>query len=84
MSITLEIPESVADAMRLPKPRLARELMIELAVVLYADEVLPFGKARELSAVSVHELTAALATRGIPRHYDAAELARDIDYARGQ
>ena len=84
MSVTLEIPESVAAAMRLPKPQLHRELMVELAVGLYADGVLAFGKARELTGVSVYEFAQALGRRGIVRHYDEDELARDIDYAGGQ
>ena len=55
-----------------------------LAVGLYADGVLAFGKARELTGVSVYEFAQALGRRGIVRHYDEDELARDIDYAGGQ
>lgn len=84
MTITLEIPASVADAIRLPRPRLRRELLAELAVALYADEALAFGKARELSGLSHREFAQLLGGRGIPSHYDDTELARDTAYARGQ
>jgi len=84
MSLTLEIPESIAGAMRLPKQRLQQELRIELAAALYRDGVLAFGKARELADASVYDFAQALGKRDIERQYDEMELARDIDYARGQ
>ena len=70
--------------MRIPRPRLRRELMTELAAVLYADEVLTFGKARELAGLTVREFAQLLGHRGVVRHYDDAELARDVHYACGQ
>jgi hypothetical protein len=36
MSIQLKIPDTVAQAIRLPEERIARELLVELAVALYA------------------------------------------------
>jgi hypothetical protein len=45
----LTIPRSVADALALPEGRKKRELLRELAVTLYREEMLSFGKARELA-----------------------------------
>jgi predicted HTH domain antitoxin len=84
MPITIDIPDSVLAAMRLPRPRLPGELLLELAVALYSDEILSFGKARELAGVSVYEFSRALGIRKIVRHYGDSELADDIAYARGQ
>ena len=49
MSIQLEIPDSIAQAMRLPAADQEQQLLIELAVALYAQGILSFGKARELA-----------------------------------
>ena len=53
----------------------------ELALALYARDILSFGKARELAALSKHEFHTLLGEREIPRHYTEAELAEDLDYA---
>ena len=52
MSIYLEIPDTVAQAMRLPDSERKQRLMTELAVSLYAQRILSFGKARQLAEMS--------------------------------
>jgi predicted HTH domain antitoxin len=44
----LSIPESIIQSIRLPESRIEAELFKELALALYAQELLSFGKAREL------------------------------------
>ena len=82
MSIQLHIPDSIAQALRLPPPEQQQQLMIELAMALYARGILSFGKARELSGLSKYELGLLLGKRSIPRHYTADDLHSDLDYAR--
>ena len=84
MAIQLTIPDAIADALRLPRGDRSRELQIELAVALYARGILGFGKARDLAGLSKHAFGLALGERGVRRHYDEAELAEDLGYARGQ
>jgi predicted HTH domain antitoxin len=69
MALHLDISESVAGSLRLPVQEIEPRLRAELALALYAQGILPFGKASELA---------------IPRHYADDELAQDLDYARGQ
>jgi hypothetical protein len=45
----LSIPESIIQSIRLPEGRIEAELLKELALALYAQELLSFGKARELA-----------------------------------
>ncbi|NMG09485.1 UPF0175 family protein [Brasilonema sp. UFV-L1] len=47
MSLQLSIPDSVLEAIRLPEKRQQKELLTELAIALYAQDLLSFGKARE-------------------------------------
>jgi predicted HTH domain antitoxin len=49
MGMQLEIPDSVVQAIRLPEERMSQELRRELAIALYAQGLLSFGKARELA-----------------------------------
>jgi len=81
MSLQLQIPDSVAQAIRLPENRMQQELLVELAAALYAQEVLSFGKAGELAGMTHYEFGQLLSRRGIPRHYGSAELAEDLAYA---
>ena len=82
MSIQLQIPDSIAQAIRLPPREQQQQLMIELAIALYARGILSFGKARELCGLSKYEFGLLLGQRGIPRHFSADDLRDDIKYAR--
>jgi predicted HTH domain antitoxin len=80
----LDIPESVADSIRLPFPEVEPRLRTELSVALYAQGILSFGKSAELARISRYAFAELVGERNIPRHYTAIELAEDLDYARGQ
>ena len=84
MSVQLHIPDSVARAIRLPEERIAQELLEELAISLYAQGFLSFGKARELASMGKLEFGQLLGKRSIPRHYGREELKDDLKYARGE
>jgi len=83
MDITLHVPDSVIQAIRLPEKGLQDGLLRELAVALYAQAVLPFGKARELAGVTRRAFAHILEQRGVARHYGRDELADDLGYAGG-
>jgi predicted HTH domain antitoxin len=82
MTLQLQIPDSVARAIRLPEKHLQELLLLELAVALYAQEVLSLGKAAELAGVSRVELVRALRDHGAVRHYGREEMEDDLTYAR--
>ena len=84
MTLHLEIPDSVAQAMRLPGGELEQRVMMELAVSLYAQGILSFGKARQLCGMGKYEFGLLLGRREIPRHYTEEELRDDIKYAGRQ
>ncbi|MCZ7667684.1 MAG: UPF0175 family protein [Chloroflexi bacterium] len=69
--------------MRLPEKRLREEMLLELAVALYAQEALSFGKARELAGLGKYEFGRILGQREIARHYSEEELEDDLTYAHG-
>lgn len=79
----LHIPRSVADAITLPEGRKEQELQRELAVTLYREGMLSFGKARELASLDKFAFAQLLGERGIYRHYGPDELEEDLAYARG-
>jgi predicted HTH domain antitoxin len=84
MTFHLDIPESIAASLRLPAPEVEPRLRSELALALYSQGILPFGKASELAETSRYVFADLVARRDIPRHYGQDELAQDLDYARGQ
>jgi predicted HTH domain antitoxin len=84
MTFHLDIPESVANSLRLPVPEVEPRLRTELAVALYAQGILPFGKACELAESSRYAFADLVANRNIPRHYSEDDLTLDLEYARGQ
>jgi len=84
MTLHLEIPEGVTQAIRLPEGRMKPELLAELALALYSQGFLSFGKARELAAMTKYEFGVLLGKRCISRHYGREEIEEDIAYARGE
>jgi predicted HTH domain antitoxin len=82
VSVTLEIPDEVSAALRLPAPELKTRLQLELAVSLYAQHILGLGKAAELAGLSRWELNDLLSRRGVPMHYSEGDLTEDLAYAR--
>ncbi len=81
MSVTLEVPNEVTQAMRLPPPEAEARLRLELAIGLYTQRLLPLGKAARLAGLSRWELEDILGRRDIPAHYTEEELIHDAAYA---
>lgn len=78
MSIVFEMPDPVLHAIRLPEQEVPSRLRRELAVCLYAKQLLGFGKARELSGLTVWEFHELLASEQVPRNYDIEEFDKDL------
>ncbi len=78
---TIEIDDDVYEALQLPEGERSPAMKRELAVSLYARDVLSFGKARALAEMSNAEFQKLLGEREIPRHYGERELEEDLDYA---
>jgi len=84
MTILLEIPDSVARALRLPPAEQRQQLKLELALSLYAQGILSFGKARELADMDKLEFGLLLGKRNLPRHYTNEDLQDDLAYGSGK
>lgn len=84
MSLIIEIPENVEQAICVPQAEREGRTRLELACALYRQELLSFGLAAELAGMSKFLFGHALTERGIPRHYSDADVAADFAYARGQ
>jgi predicted HTH domain antitoxin len=82
MSITVDIPNNIHEALHVTPAEVEARLKLELAVSLYAQKALSQGKAAELAGMSRLELNDILSERGIPMHYGQQELDEDLAYAR--
>lgn len=81
MGLQILISDSVLQAIRLPEQRIEQELQQELAIALYSQDLLSFGKARELAVMDKYEFGQLLGERGVLRHYTPEELDDDLTYA---
>ncbi len=55
-----------------------QELLIELAVHLFAEGLISLGVAKTLAGLSTSRFMKVLASRKIPLHYDVEELEEDV------
>lgn len=72
---TIEIPTDVLRAARMTEA----ELRLELAIALFQQSRLSFGKARELAGLDIWTFQQLLASRGISPHYDIPEYEADLE-----
>lgn len=72
-TVSFEIPREILQASRLT----AEELRRELALHLFEQDKLSFGKARELAEMSVWDFQQLLGSRGISVHYDVESYEND-------
>jgi predicted HTH domain antitoxin len=84
MGVTLDIPDSVLQGLRIPESEIAQRLRTELALALYAQGALSLGKAAELAQMPRMLFGELVGQRGIARHYGDAELEQDTSYARSE
>jgi len=54
------------------------ELRVELAVYLFQQGKLSFGKAREVAQMTAWAFQQLLGVRGIPVHYDVEDYEQDL------
>jgi len=83
MALVLTIPDEILETIKLPKKQAERELLKELAFLLYERELASMGVARRLSGLTKWDFIEGLAERRIQRHYDEKELEEDLKYAKG-
>jgi predicted HTH domain antitoxin len=83
IKLTLEVPDEVLEAVKLPPAEVEKEFRKELALALYQRGVLSLGKARLLAQLTRWEFEELLGQRRIPRHYTDADLREDLQYAFG-
>jgi predicted HTH domain antitoxin len=84
MTYRIDIPESIANSLKLPEGEVEPRLRTELALALYSQGILSFGKASELAGMSRYVFAVQVGERNLPRHYGTEDLAHDLDYARRQ
>jgi predicted HTH domain antitoxin len=71
----IEIPTDILRAARMTEA----DLRLELAIALFQQNRLSFGKARELAGLDIWTFQQVLASRGIPPHYDIPDYEADLE-----
>ena len=74
-TISIEIPREVIHTTRMTPEELRREL----AVYLFQQGRLSFGKARELAGMTAWSFQQLLGVRRIPVHYDVEDYEQDLN-----
>jgi predicted HTH domain antitoxin len=71
--ISIDVPRDVIHATRMTPQELKREL----AVYLFQQKRLSFGKAREMAGMTIWTFQQLLGSRGISIHYDIEDYEED-------
>jgi len=73
-TVSIEIPREVIHSTRMSPEELRREL----AIYLFQQGRLSFGKAREMAGMTVWAFQQLLGARGIPVHYGVEDYEQDL------
>ena len=73
-TIALQMPSEVPHAARMKLD----ELRTELAVYLFQQGRLSFGKARQVAGMTLWQFQQLLGSRGISPHYDVEDYEEDL------
>ena len=76
--ISIEIPKEIAHIARMTP----QELVQELAIHLFQQGKLSFGKTREMAEMTAWAFQQLLGARGIPVHYDVQDYEQDLTTLR--
>ena len=74
LTVAIEIPREILHAARMTP----EEMKQELAIALFQLGKLSFGKARELTGMTVWAFQQLLGSRGIAVHYEMADYEEDL------
>jgi predicted HTH domain antitoxin len=77
-TVAITIPQTILYASRMTTDELRREL----ALSLFQQEKLSFGKACELADMTIWDFLSLLKQRGIALHYDIPEFEADMNTLR--
>lgn len=77
--VSIEVPEDILRATKIPPNEASERLRQELAVRLYDQGLLSFGKARQLAGATKWEFHRLLGSMGIARQYDIEDLETDLE-----
>jgi len=72
--ISVQVPREIVHATRMSVDELKREL----ALTLFQQGKLSFGKARELAGMTAWDFQLLLGSRKIPVHYDIQDYEDDV------
>jgi predicted HTH domain antitoxin len=72
-TIAIEIPREIIHATRMTPEELRREL----AIYLFQQGKLSFGKAREMAGMTIWAFQQLLGSRDVPIHYDLEDYEAD-------
>ncbi len=78
MKITIDLPTNFSKILNLSEKDISLFLKTYLALYFYEKGKLSFGKARELSDLSVWEFMEKLNENKIPFRYDVEDLKEDL------
>jgi predicted HTH domain antitoxin len=76
--VSIEIPREVVHATRMS----TEELKQELAIHLFQQGKLSFGKAKEMAGMTFWTFQQLLGGRGIPVHYGVEDYEEDLEVLR--
>ena len=78
-TVSVEIPREILNAARMTP----EELRQELAIHLFEQGRLSFGKAREMAGMNVWDFQQTLGARSISVHYDLQDYEEDLAALEG-
>jgi len=78
ITVTMELPRDILSAANISEIKANSDIKKYLALYLFGERVLSFGKATELSGMNKFEFMELLGSKGISFNYDSEDYQEDL------
>lgn len=72
--MTISLPDGIFGSVPLSE----QEVLLELAIALYAAKKISFGNARRIAGLDWYRFRQTLSERNIPAHYGSEQFEEDL------
>ena len=83
VTVNVEFPRDVLIAANIVEANAPTDIKKHLALYMFKERILSFGKAAELSGMNKLEFMELAGSKGISLNYDADDYFEDVDALKG-
>ncbi|MDR2166743.1 MAG: UPF0175 family protein [Clostridiales bacterium] len=83
VTVTMDLPRDILFAANISEANMQADIRKYLALYMFKERILSFGKSAELSGMNKLEFIELAGSKGVPLNYDADDFWDDLKIIEG-